>query len=131
MRIGTLIQATRYLITRGWRQRYWLLQMRLSNGLSSLSRTAQVWLHSRWLVSLSVYETEPVTERNPWITATATLQLVTRTDMKDLLIGGVNENYAVFYELDHLAAWFRDHGVLDSDPVWAHMINLAAAESNQ
>lgn len=70
-------------------------------------------------------------EAHTWLSATATLQLVTRTDMKDLLIGGVNENYAAFYELDHLAAWFRDHGVLDCDPVWGHMINLAAAESNQ
>lgn len=131
MRIGTLIQATRYLITNGWRQRCWLLRMRLSNGLCNLNRTVQAWLQSRWPVSLSVYEIEPVTERNPWITATATLQLVTRTDMKDLLIGGVNENYAAFYELDHLAAWFRDHGVPDSDPVWGHLINLAAAESNQ
>jgi hypothetical protein len=131
MRIGMLIRITLYRIAKGWRQRYWLLQMKLSNGLYDLNRTVRAWLHSHWPVSLSVYETEPMTERNPWLTATATLQLVTRTDMNDLLIGGVNENYAAFYELDHLAAWFRDHGVPDSDPVWGHMINLAAAESNQ
>ena len=108
-----------------------MLQMKLSNGLFNLSRMVLAWLHLRWLVSLSVYEIEPMAEAHTWLSATVTVQLVTRAGMNDLLIGGVNENYAAFYELGHLAAWFRDHGVLDCDPVWEHMINLAAAESNQ
>jgi len=131
MRTGFLIQVTRLTIPQGWRQRSWLLQTKLSNGLSSLSRMVLAWLQSHWPVSLSVYETEPVTERSPWLTATATLQLVTRTDMEDLLIGGVNENYAAFYELHELAAWFMDQGVADSDPVWGYMDELATAEVDQ
>jgi hypothetical protein len=130
MRTGQLIRIILVLIVSGWRKQSLSSHMKLRDGLLSLIAEEHPSLPSPSQELPSVYASEPVTEAQPWVTATATVQVVTRIGMDDMYIGGVNDNYAAFYELHHLAAWFVDHGIDDNDPVWTHLDQLAITENN-
>ena len=127
MRIGRLIASMALLMRIAWQLCLMLLQMRWTSGRRQQRRRAPRLLPFPSRVSPNACG-QPVGNEAHWISSTVAVQQVQRKGMSDVYVGGANGKSIVFYDVNDLAMWLLDQGVMIDDPVWDYLEQLQTTE---